>query len=106
MKDPQSIRYHILFCFTLSVLIYATGLGINDVFIEPFGESKDNHVIVRSRKCEFMLEVEDMYSTDKVDIDRTACLQCGLLQNSAICVKIEANQDEFQVDEESDHYDK
>ena len=46
-----------------------TGLSINDVFIEPFGESKDNHVIVRSRKCEFMLEMEEMFSTEKIEID-------------------------------------
>ena len=84
----------------------ATGLSINDVFIEPFGESKDSHVIVRSRKCEFMLEMEEMFGIEKVEIDRTSCVQCGLLQNDAICVKLESNRNEFQVDDESDHYER
>lgn len=83
-----------------------TGLSINDVFIEPFGEFKDKHVVIRSRKCEFMLEMEEMYSTEKIELDRASCVQCGLLQNDAICLKVESNRNEFQVDEESDHYEK
>ena len=83
-----------------------SGLSINDVFIEPFGEFKDKHVVIRSRKCEFMLEMEEMYSTEKIELDRASCVQCGLLQNDAICLKVESNRNEFQVDEESDHYDK
>ena len=47
-----------------------------------------------------------MYSTEKIELDRASCVQCGLLQNDAICLKVESNRNEFQVDEESDHYEK
>ena len=84
----------------------STGLSVDDVFIEPFGESRDGHIVVRSRKCEFMLEMEEMFSSEKLDVDRTCCIHCGLLQNSATCVKPEPKRNEYQIDEESDHYEE
>lgn len=83
------------------------GLNLNEVFIEPFGESRDGLIITRSRKCEFMLEMEEMYSSEKVELDRNSCLQCGMLQNQALCIKVknefQSNKNnEFQVDDESD----
>ena len=82
----------------------STGLDVQNVFIEPFGESRDEFVIIRSRKCEYLLELEDLYSTDKIDLDRVSCIQCGLLQNKALCIKTEAQHQysdhEFQMHEE------
>lgn len=81
------------------------GLHLNDVFIEPFGESRSDLVIIRSRKCEFMLEMEEMYSSEKLDLDRNSCLQCGMLRNEALCMKIKDHdlaKNEGQIDEESD----
>ena len=45
------------------------------------------------------------FSTEKIETDRMSCLQCGLLQNEAICVKLENNSQQgskFAVDEERD----
>lgn len=39
----------------------AMGLSIGEVFVEPFGETRDGFIVVRSRKCEFMLELEEMF---------------------------------------------
>lgn len=77
----------------------AGSLKIDSVFIEPFGENRDELVVLRSRKCEFMLEMEEMFGEDKIELDRTTCVQCGLLQNSAICLKMELFSN---VDDEED----
>ena len=53
-----------------------------------------------------MLEMEEMFSNEKIELDRTSCVQCGLLQNESMCIKNEPNRNEFQVDDESDHYEK
>ena len=53
-----------------------------------------------------MLEMEEMFSNEKIELDRTTCVQCRLLQNDAMCIKNEPNRNEFQVDDESDHYEK
>ena len=85
------------------------GLDLNSVFIEPFG---NEFVIARSRKCEYLLELEDLFSLDKIDLNRVSCVQCGLIQNSALFIKSEAPQQqssqmihEFHIDDESDHQD-
>ena len=85
------------------------GLDLNSVFIEPFG---NEFVIARSRKCEYLLELEDLFSLDKIDLNRVSCVQCGLIQNSALFIKSETPQQqssrmmhEFHIDDESDHQD-
>jgi hypothetical protein len=91
-------------------LTSTSNLKINDVFIEPFGENRIDIVVTRSRNCEFMLEMEDMFQhsereagVDKLEAERSTCIQCGVLQNDAICFKTELTQNE--IDNESDSED-
>ena len=70
-------------------------------FIEPYGEDR-GLVIVRSRNCQFMLELEEMYSGDEIDVGRNNCVQCGLLINDSLCVKTEFPKRNI-FEEESDN---
>ncbi len=94
-------------------------VAMDEVFVEPFGESRDL-VIIRSRKCEFMLDLEDFvlsseldlteFPRQKLDPDRLCCRHCGILQNELVCqVKLEpllgGGNETVQVDEESDEHD-
>ena len=79
------------------------GLSINSVFIEPFGESRDDMLVVRSRKCEFMLELDEMFHDKGTQMkQRLSCLQCSLLQNDVMCIKPESDPNEDQLDDEMD----
>ena len=63
-------------------------LDAKKVFIEPFGEFRDL-VVVRSRKCEYMLELEDIIDMEDNAIIRTTCVPCSLFLNDSICIKSE-----------------
>ena len=63
-------------------------LDAKKVFIEPFGELRDL-VVVRSRKCEYMLELEDIIDMEDNAIIRTTCVPCSLFLNDSICIKSE-----------------
>ena len=75
-------------------------LDAKKAFIEPFGEYR-HLVIVRSRKCQFMLELEEMYGIEEIETNRNNCVQCGLLINNSICIKTEAPKKSV-FEEESD----
>ena len=63
-------------------------LDSKKAFIEPFGEYR-GLIVVRSRQCEFMLELEEMYNIEELEMNRNTCVPCGLLLNDSICIKSE-----------------
>ena len=88
-------------------------LDAKKVFIEPFGEHRDL-VVVRSRKCEYMLELENIIDMDDTDIIRTTCVPCSLFLNDSICTTIKSEfppsrkpifEDESEPEEEEDLVD-
>ena len=87
-------------------------LDAKKVFIEPFGELRDL-VVVRSRKCEYMLELEDIIDMEDNAIIRTTCVPCSLFLNDSICIKSEFPassrknifEDESEPEEEEDLVD-
>ena len=48
-----------------------------------------------------MLELEEMYGIEDIEINRNNCVQCGLLINDSICIKTEAPKKSV-LEEESD----
>ena len=68
---------------------------------DDFWEHRDP-VVVRSRKCEYMLELEDIIDMEDTEIIRTTCVPCSLFLNDSICIKSEFPTRKSIFEDESD----